>query len=44
LADHDAGAPSGNVFCPVEDFGEAAVVGMTVPPGDIAADRACLLG
>jgi hypothetical protein len=36
-------ALSGNV-CPVDDFAEATIVGITVPPGDIAADHAGLLG
>ena len=38
-----ASAESGNV-CAVDDLAEAAVVGMTVPPGDGAADHAGLLG
>jgi hypothetical protein len=34
---------SSNV-CPVDDFAEAAVAGIAVPPGDVAADPAGLLG
>ena len=36
-------ASSGNV-CPVDDSAEAAVTGIAVPPGDVAADHAGLLG
>ena len=35
-------AASGNV-CPVEDFAEATIVGVAVPPGDVVADHAGLL-
>jgi hypothetical protein len=34
---------AGNV-CPVDDFAEAAIAGVAVPPGDVAADHACLVG
>ena len=34
-------APSGNV-CPVDDFAESLVMGVTVPPGEVAADHAAL--
>jgi hypothetical protein len=30
--------------CPVDDFAEPAVVGIAIPPGDVAADHAGLLG
>jgi hypothetical protein len=30
-------------LCPVDDFAESAVVGVAVPPGDVAADHAGLL-
>jgi hypothetical protein len=33
---------SGNL-CPVDDFAEPAIVGVAVPPGDVAADHAGLL-
>jgi hypothetical protein len=34
---------SGNL-CPVDDFAEPAVMGVAVPPGDVAADHDRLLG
>ena len=41
----DQGQPSGasGNLCPVDDFAESAVVGVAVPPGDVAADHAGLV-